>query len=149
MRFLNRIRRNRFYFSNSTFQFSDLRLLYLNLITLVVILFLIRKHYQLIPGIRRIANTRSTIKLNSKTDVEVKLDKKYDFHYQVRNGGLVLYGNFNESPFEVIELKTNQGINSYLYFKNQFYSLTDKSENINPLVVLTNKELIIELERRR
>lgn len=91
----------------------------------------------------------STTELSTRSDVQVKLSKKYEFHYQIKNGGLILYGKFNDSPFEVIELKTNQGINSYLYFKNQFYSLTDKSEDINPLVILTNKELIKELEKRR
>lgn len=95
------------------------------------------------------AMASSTIRLRSSTDVEVKLSKKYDFHYQVKNGGLILFGNFNESPFEVIELKTNLGINSYLYFEDHFYALTNDSEEIKPLLVIENKELIKELEKRR
>ncbi|RLD22566.1 MAG: hypothetical protein DRI71_07320 [Bacteroidetes bacterium] len=95
------------------------------------------------------AMAASSIRLRSSTDVEVKLNKKYDFHYQVKDGGLILYGNFNNSPFEVIELKTNQGINSYLYFEDHFYSLTNDSEDIKPLMVIDNKELIKELEKRR
>lgn len=95
------------------------------------------------------AMAASSIRLRSSTDVEVKLNKKYDFHYQVKNGGLILYGNFNNSPFEVIELNTNQGINSYLYFENHFYSLANDSEEIKPLKVIENKELIKELEKRR
>lgn len=95
------------------------------------------------------AMAASSIRLRSSTDVEVKLNKKYDFHYQVKNGGLILYGNFNNSPFEVIELNTNQGINSYLYFENHFYSLANDSEEIKPLKAIENKELIKELEKRR
>jgi hypothetical protein len=95
------------------------------------------------------AMASSTIRLRSSTDVEVKLSKKYDFHYQVKDGGLVLFGNFNDSPFEVIELKTNQGINSYLYFEDHFYSLANDSEEIKPLLVIENKQLIKELEKRR
>ena len=95
------------------------------------------------------AMASSSIRLRSSTDVEVKLNKKYDFHYQVKNGGLILYGNFNDSPFEVIELNTNQGINSYLYFEDHFYSLANDSEDIKPLKVIENKELIKELEKRR
>ena len=95
------------------------------------------------------AMAASSIRLRSSTDVEVKLNKKYNFHYQVKNGGLILYGNFNNSPFEVIELNTNQGINSYLYFESHFYSLANDSEEIKPLKVIENKELIKELEKRR
>ena len=95
------------------------------------------------------AMASSTIKLSSSTDVEVKLSKKYNFHYQVKNGGLTLFGNFNDSPFEVIELKTNQGINSYLYFEDHFYSLANNSDEINSLKVIENEQLIKELEKRR
>ena len=95
------------------------------------------------------AMASSTIRLRSSTDVEVRLSKKYNFHYRVKNGGLTLYGSFNESPFEVIELKTNQGINAYLYFKDQFYALANDSEEIKPLLVITDKQLIKELEKRR
>ena len=95
------------------------------------------------------AMASSTIRLRSSTDVEVKLSKKYNFHYQVKNGGLILFGNFNDSPFEVIELKTNQGINSYLYFEDHFYSLANDSEEIKPLKTIENEQLIKELEKRR
>jgi hypothetical protein len=95
------------------------------------------------------AMSSSAIRLSSSTDVEVRLNKKYNFHYQVKNGGLTLFGNFNESPFEVIELKTNKGINSYLYFKEHFYSLANDSEDIRPLMVIKNAQLIKELEKRR
>lgn len=95
------------------------------------------------------AMASSTIRLRSSTDVEVKLSKKYDFHYQVKNGRLILFGNFNKSPFEVIELKTNQGISSYLYFENHFYTLANNSEEIKPLIVIVNEQLIKQLEKRR
>jgi len=95
------------------------------------------------------AMASSTIRIRSSTDVEIKFSKKYNFHYQVKNGGLILFGNFNDSPFEVIELKTNQGINLYLYFEDHFYSLANNSDEIKPLKVIENKELINELEKRR
>lgn len=95
------------------------------------------------------AMASSAIRLRSSTDVEVKLSKRYDFHYQVKDGGLILFGKFNDSPFEVIELKTNQGINSYLYFEEHFYSLANVSDEIMPLRRIENKELIKELEKRR
>ena len=91
----------------------------------------------------------STVRLSTSTDVEVKFSKKHNFHYQVKDGGLILFGDFNGSPFEVIELKTNQGINSYLYFKDHFYSLLSDSEEIQPLITIENKLLIEELQKRR
>ena len=95
------------------------------------------------------AMSSSAIRLRSSTDVEVRLSKKYSFHYQVKNGALVLFGNFNDSPFEVIELKTNKGINSYLYFEDNFYALVNNSTEVKPLLVLKNEQLIKELEKRR
>ena len=95
------------------------------------------------------AMASSSIRLRSSTDVEIKLSKKYNFHYQVKDGGLILFGKFNDSPFEVIELKTNKGINSYLYFEEHFYSLANVSEVIMPLILIENKQLIKELEKRR
>jgi hypothetical protein len=95
------------------------------------------------------AMSTSSVKLSTRNDVEVKLSKKYTFHYQIVDEALVLYGSFNESPFEVIELKTNEGINSYLYFKENFYSLLTDSKEIRPLYQIENKELINELQKRR
>ena len=95
------------------------------------------------------AMSTSSVKLSTRNDVEVKLSKKYTFHYQIVDEALVLYGKFNESPFEVIELKTNEGINSYLYFKENFYSLLTDTEDIRPLNQIENKELINELQKRR
>ena len=37
------------------------------------------------------------ITISSSADIEVKLSKKYNFHYQVVNGDLTLYGDFDES----------------------------------------------------
>ena len=95
------------------------------------------------------AMSSSAVRLSTSTDVEVRLSKKYKFHYQVKDGGLILYGNFNDSPFEVLEMKTSKGIKSYLYYKGHFYALATDSDKIRPLVAIENQELIAELQKRR
>jgi hypothetical protein len=91
----------------------------------------------------------SEINLSTSTNVEVVFSKKYTFHYQVKEGQLTLYGDFEDAPFEVIEMKTNKGIKSYLYYKNHFYGLNKVSEDILPLERIENKAIIEELEKRR
>ena len=90
-----------------------------------------------------------SVAVSSSGDVEIKLDKKYNFHYQVLNGDLTLYGEFNDSKFEVIELKTNLGIKLYLYYNNRYFELKNDSEKIRPLVPVESKEIITELDKRR
>jgi len=95
------------------------------------------------------AMSSSEIKLSTNTNVEVKFSKKYAFHYQIKQGRLTLYGDFGDTPFEVIELKTNRGLNSYLYFGKHFYCLKTDTEKIRPLEAIEDKTLIQELQKRR
>jgi len=95
------------------------------------------------------AMNTSEIILNTSTNVEVKFSKKYNFHYQVTDGQLTLFGEFEDAPFEVLEMKTNKGIQSYLFYKDNFYGLNSNSEDIEPLQVIENVELIKELQKRR
>lgn len=89
------------------------------------------------------------INLSSKVNVEIKLNKKYNFHYQYLQGKLVLYGNFEEGLFEVLELNKENTIEIYLYFKSNYYYIKDKSGDIIPLKEINNKSLKLKLERIR
>ena len=95
------------------------------------------------------AMNTTEINLSTSTNVEVKFSKKYNFHYQVKEGQLTLYGDFEDAPFEVIEMKTNKGIQSYLFYNDNFYSLNSNSKNIEPLDRIDNLSLIKELQKRR
>ena len=89
------------------------------------------------------------IALNSSANVEIKLDKRYNFHYQIVNDDLTLYGDFNESTFEIIELKINSGIELFLYYNKNYFALKDDSDKIRPLEPVDNKLLIEKLDKRR
>ena len=95
------------------------------------------------------AMASEAISVKSSTDVMIKLNKKYPFHYQVKDGDLTLYGDFGDTTFEVIELKTTTGINSYLFYKENFYALKDNSSEIQPLRILENNEVVEALKKRR
>ncbi len=91
--------------------------------------------------------SRATINLNSKVNVEIKLKKKYGFHYQYLNEKLVLYGSFEEGLFEVIELNTQNKTELYLYYKSNYYFIKDKSGSIVPLKPVINASDKLKLER--
>ncbi len=93
--------------------------------------------------------SKAPINLNSKVDVEIKLKKKYSFHYQYLQGKLVLYGSFEEGLFEVLELNKEDEVEIYLYYKSNYYYIKDKSGSIIPLKPINDKNLKGKLERLR
>jgi hypothetical protein len=82
-------------------------------------------------------------------EVEVSAEtKKYDFHYQFESGKLQLFGNFDRSLFEVIEV--NGGDRAlFLYYKEQFYTLNEKQATPERLVALRDAALLSKLRQYR
>ncbi|MCB0496540.1 MAG: hypothetical protein KDC79_10430 [Cyclobacteriaceae bacterium] len=93
--------------------------------------------------------SNASVNLNSKIDVEVKMKKKYDFHYQFDAGKLVLYGDFDDSLFEVLELNDQDESKLYLYYKSNYYFLNDKSGEIAELKPVKDAALTQKLETLR
>lgn len=89
------------------------------------------------------------INLASKVNVEIKVKKKYSFHYQYTQGNLILYGNFEDDLFEVLELNKEDQVEIYLYYESNYYYIKDKSGLITPLEAVANKNLKNKLERLR
>lgn len=87
----------------------------------------------------------------SPSKVEVDIDsanKKYGFHYQFVKEKVVLYGDFDKSLFEIIEI--NGGIHSvFLYYKQNYYRLDETKTEVTPLQVVTDKALIQLLKEYR
>ncbi len=94
-----------------------------------------------------IGNT--SINISSKVNVEIKLKKKYNFHYQYSNKGIILYGNFEEDLFEILELNKEDGTELYLYYESNYYYVKDKSGEIIPLKPVIDKNLKLKLEGLR
>lgn len=93
--------------------------------------------------------SKVNINLASKVNVEIKVKKKYSFHYQYTQGNLILYGNFEDDLFEVLELNKEDQVEVYLYYESNYYYIKDKSGLITPLEAVANKNLKNKLERLR
>ena len=91
----------------------------------------------------------ASINLNSKVDVKIVMKKKYDFHYQFSHSKLVLYGEFEEGLFEVLELNKEDNVEVYLYYKSNFYYILNNTNSISPLKPVSDKNLKLKLEGLR
>ena len=93
-------------------------------------------------------STQATV---SASSVEVELDnthKAYPFHYQFKDEKLVLYGPFDSSLYEIIEI--NGGTHTlFMYYKNSYYHLDEKEKNVVPLIMIRDLELLDKLEEYR
>jgi hypothetical protein len=98
----------------------------------------------------------SVPKLSEKPEVttsnlEVETDntnKSYSFHYQFKDGKLLLYGPFDASLYEIIEI--NGGSHHvFLYYKNSYYNLNELEQQVTPLIMIRDFELLAKLEQFR
>lgn len=88
--------------------------------------------------------------IDSKLEIEVITNKrKYSFHYQVIEGRLLLYGDFNDEPYELLEISVNNEMKLFLYFKENYYEIKEDASDITPLTKVTNRSLVSELELLR
>jgi len=76
----------------------------------------------------------------SSIEVEINNDKKkYSFHYQLKDGKLLLFGEFNEI-YEVLEFKNNIKNDFIFYYNNKYYDIDENQSVITPLVEMTVEE---------
>lgn len=75
-------------------------------------------------------------------------DKKYSFHYQFSDGKLMLYGSFDKGLYEVIEVNGNAH-SMFLFYKDVYYQLNERTRRITPLVPIKDTELISKLKQFR
>ena len=91
----------------------------------------------------------ASINLSSKVDVEIVMKKKYSFHYQYSQSKLVLYGEFEEGLFEILELNKEDKVEVYLYYKSNYYYIHNNTDSITPLKPVSDKNLKLKLDRLR
>lgn len=75
-------------------------------------------------------------------EVIIKKDNKNIFHYQFSDGKLILYADFNDQLYEVIELNQNGGKQIFFCYNNSFYPLNPGQHEIAPLMEVKDKSLI-------
>jgi len=89
-----------------------------------------------------IVTTRIGVEINSSSS-------KYSFHYQFIQGGkLILFGIFDNSLYEIIEVNGDTH-SIFLYYKDNYYLLNEKQTSITPLTAIKDPELVKKLKEYR
>jgi cytoskeletal protein RodZ len=88
----------------------------------------------------------------SKSSIVVETDnnnKKYNFHYQFKNGKLYLYGTFEKNLYEIMEFFSGNKRTVFLYYKESYYLLNEENETIKPLAPINDPSLLKKLKDYR
>ncbi|MFY0627835.1 MAG: hypothetical protein JXR07_16170 [Reichenbachiella sp.] len=95
---------------------------------------------------KRIEEVPSTAKLD-KIQINTINSRRYGFHYRVEDNRLFLYGKFNESPYEIIELNTPSSKSLFFFYDGSFYNLNKEASSVTPLSRIEDKKLSDRLDR--
>ncbi|WP_296621304.1 hypothetical protein [Marivirga sp.] len=92
---------------------------------------------------REIAHNRA-----DKTEIEFldALDDKDSFHYRYYNSKLYLYGDFNEMPYQIIELNDKGKKQLFLSHNEDVYIIKDNTTEITELRKLQDEILKMEIQ---
>lgn len=101
-------------------------------------------------------NQSNTVIENSKSaitasHIQVETDsssKKYSFHYQFNNGKLQLFGSFDKSLYEILEINGDSHA-VFLFYKENYYLLDEKQTQITKLHLVRDGALIKMLKEYR
>ncbi|RJE71992.1 hypothetical protein [Reichenbachiella sp. MSK19-1] len=94
---------------------------------------------------KRIEEVPSVSKID-RVNIQTINSRRYDFHYRMEENRLYLYGKFNESPYEIIEINTPGAKKLFFYYDGDFFTLNKESTEITPLSKIENRKLINELD---
>ena len=75
-------------------------------------------------------------------------NKKYNFHYQFNSDKLVLYGPFDKSLYEILEIHGDQHA-VFLFYKENYYLLNEKQSKIGELTPIKDSTLLKKLKEYR
>jgi hypothetical protein len=93
-------------------------------------------------------NSLEKVRENVESTVEIATvnDKKNKFHYKFFDNKLYLLGNFDEMPYEIIELNAKSGKSYFLFYSDNFYKLETDQLKPAPLERIENDSLVNELK---
>ena len=94
------------------------------------------------------SNQPVTTREDKKQRIEVEhvRQTKYDLHYKFFSGKLFLYGDFNEIPYELLEINSGESRDLYLYHDKIYYGLSQFESSVVPLKPIIDDELVDDLE---
>lgn len=87
----------------------------------------------------------------SSIAIENAVDKRYNFHYQFKEGKLLLYGPFSErTTYEILEFFADNKNNTViLFYNNGYYLLHEDADKVTPLKPITDPVLLGKLKEYR
>ncbi len=91
---------------------------------------------------------RSAISPSSMDVITGIDDKKHNFHYQFAEGKLMLYGPFDKSLYEILEIH-GDGHAVFLYYKENYYLLDEAQSKITQLRAIQDSDLLKKLREYR
>ncbi len=91
---------------------------------------------------------KSAITVSQVAVETVTSDKKYKFNYQFEAGKLVLYGPFDKSLYEILEIHGDSHA-VFLWYKDNYYKLDEQQHNITRLEPITDATLVKKLKEYR
>ena len=75
-----------------------------------------------------------------KISIETISSRRYHFHYKIEDNRLFLYGKFNESPYEIIEINRAHDRQLFFYYYGDFYNLNERLVKITPLKKIKDRK---------
>jgi hypothetical protein len=93
-------------------------------------------------------NPKSSVR---QSHIQVETDsssKKYNFHYQFNNGKLQLFGPFDKSLYEILEINGDSHA-VFLFYRENYYLLDEKQSEITKLSLIKDSELLKKLKEYR
>ena len=91
---------------------------------------------------------RAEISLSKMEVITGLTDKKHNFHYQFAQGKLMLYGPFDKSLYEILEIH-GEGHAVFLFYKENYYLLDEAQSNITLLQPIRDGQLLKKLKEYR
>jgi hypothetical protein len=88
----------------------------------------------------------------NKSSIAVEFDsdnKRYDFHYQFKNGKLLMYGTFEKNLYEIMEFFSDNKRTVFLYYKDNYYLLNEQNDDVKPLTAINDPVLLKKLKDYR
>ena len=93
-------------------------------------------------------NSKSAV---TESHIQVETDsssKKYNFHYQFNNSKLQLFGPFDKSLYEILEINGDSHA-VFLFYRENYYLLDEKQDQIAKLSLIKDSSLIKKLKEYR
>ncbi|MEM9324217.1 MAG: hypothetical protein AAGA85_01115 [Bacteroidota bacterium] len=90
----------------------------------------------------RSANLKPTTKVLQVDNFDTESD---ELRYEYFDGKLALYGNFGQSPYQILEINQNGAKRLFLFHEDAYYAITNTSKPL-PLVRIDDPEMIEELD---